>query len=141
MGGLRAESGRVFVIRVDHDADIIHYLTEFAKKNNIELAHFTAIGALKVAKLGFYDQIKHTYLEETISTPAELASCVGNISIKDEEPFVHAHSVLAGANGEVRAGHLLAGKVFAAEVHLVELKGSRIERKPDAVTGLSLWQI
>jgi predicted DNA-binding protein with PD1-like motif len=37
------------------------YLAGFAKENNISAAAFTAVGALKNGKLGFYDQKKHVY--------------------------------------------------------------------------------
>jgi predicted DNA-binding protein with PD1-like motif len=104
-------------------------------------AAFTSIGALKCAKLGFYNQEKHEYLETLLLSPQEIASCVGNISLKEGDPFVHAHAVLADLNGNAKAGHLLEGKVFAAEVHLIELIGEKIVRKNDALTGLSLWDI
>jgi predicted DNA-binding protein with PD1-like motif len=80
-------------------------------------------------------------LETPLSATQEIASCVGNISMKDGIPFVHAHAVLADQNGNIKAGHLLEGKVFAAEVHLTELIGSKLVRKNDPVTGLSLWDI
>jgi predicted DNA-binding protein with PD1-like motif len=35
---------------------------------------------------------------------------------------------------------LLEGVVFAAEVHVCELRGAKLERKYDKVTGLSLWE-
>jgi predicted DNA-binding protein with PD1-like motif len=116
-------------------------VTDVAKKNGVMTATFTAIGALKHAKLGFYDQKKHEYLETLLSAPQEIASCVGNISLKGNEPFIHAHAVLADSEGNTKAGHLLEGKVFAAEVHLVELVGEKVARKNDAVTGLSLWDM
>ena len=128
-------------MRVKHDSEMINFVTEFAEKNAIMTATFTAIGALKCAKLGFYDQEKHEYLETLLSAPQEIASCVGNISLKEGKPFVHAHAVLADRKGNTKAGHLLEGKVFAAEVHLTELVGAKIVRKNDAVTGLSLWDI
>jgi predicted DNA-binding protein with PD1-like motif len=133
--------GRNFIVRAEHDSDLIKSVTELAKKNGIATATFTAIGALKHAKLGFYDQNKHEYLETIFSTPQEIASCIGNVSTKDDDPFVHAHSVLADQNGNTNAGHLLEGKVFAAEIHLTELIGKKLERKHDSVTGLSLWEI
>ena len=129
------------LLRVEHDSDLIGFVTEFAKKNSIALASFTAIGALKSAKLGFYEQQKHEYLETELKVSLEIASCVGNVSLKDGEPFVHAHAVLADQNENVRAGHLLGGRVFAAEIHLTELLGEAVVRKPDAVTGLSLWDL
>jgi predicted DNA-binding protein with PD1-like motif len=141
MSSRKFDVGKNFMVRVKHDSDIINFVTDVAKKNGIMTATFTAIGALKYAKLGFYDQKRHEYLETLLSAPQEIASCVGNISMKGNEPFVHAHAVLADSEGNTKAGHLLEGKVFAAEVHLVELVGEKVARKNDAVTGLSLWHI
>ena len=115
------DCGRNFIVRVKHDSDIINFLTDGANKKKITAATFTAIGALKKAKLGFYDQKKHEYLENKLRAPQEIASCIGNISIREDEAFVHAHAVLADREGNTKAGHLLEGKVFAAEVHLTEL--------------------
>ena len=137
----KVEGGRIFLLRAKHDSDIIDFLTEFAKKNEIATAAFTAIGALKSAKLGFYDQEKHEYSEESLSAPQEIASCIGNISPKENKPFTHAHAVLTDQNGKTCGGHLLGGKVFAAEIHLTELEGAKLTRKNDVVTGLSLWKI
>jgi predicted DNA-binding protein with PD1-like motif len=137
----KLDVGRNFLVRAKHDSDIIKFVTELAKKNAITNATFTAIGALKNAKLGFYDQETREYLETQLSTPQEIAACVGNISTKEGDPFVHAHAVLADRNGNTNAGHLLEGKVFAAEVHLIELVGEKLVRKHDSVTGLSLWDI
>jgi predicted DNA-binding protein with PD1-like motif len=133
--------GRNFLVRVKHDSDIISFVTDVAKEKGVMTATFTAIGALKYAKLGFYDQKRHEYLETVLPAPQEIASCVGNISLKEEKPFVHAHAVLADSEGNTKAGHLLEGKVFAAEVHLSELIGQKVARKNDEVTGLFLWDI
>jgi hypothetical protein len=132
---------RNFLVRVEHNSELIQFITELAEKEKIVVATITAIGALKQARLGYYNQEKHEYQEIRIDSPHEIASCVGNISIKDGRPFVHAHAVLADKNGKTKAGHLLEGKVFAAEVNLREYKGAELERKYDKVTGLSLWEI
>jgi predicted DNA-binding protein with PD1-like motif len=141
MSCVRLDVGRNFIVRARHDSDIVEFLTELAKKNRIMVGTFWAIGALKYAKLGFYDQEAHEYLETLLSTPQEIASCTGNISMKEGEPFVHAHVVLADRDGNTKGGHLLEGRVFAAEVYLIELLGTELVRMNDAVTGLSLWDI
>ena len=141
MSSVKLDVGRNFIVRAKHGSDIIDYVTNVAKQQGIMTASFTAIGALKCAKLGFYDQEKHKYSETVLSSQQEIASCVGNISLKEGAPFVHAHAVLADLNGNTKAGHLLEGKVFAAEVHLIELIGEKIVRRNDDVTGLSLLDI
>ena len=132
---------RTFLIRADYGAELISFIGKVARENDIKVATFTAIGALKSAKLGYYDQEKHEYREISINSSCELANCLGNISLKDGQPFVHAHAVLADENGDAKAGHLVEGMVFAVEVFLQELKGSKLERQPDGVTGLALWEL
>ena len=129
------------ILRLKHDADLVQSITSFARSRGIEAASFAAIGALKRARLGYYDQKSHQYREMEIDSPHEMASCVGNVSLKDGEPFIHAHVVLADETGNTKAGHLFEGVVFAAEVHLRQLEGPRLERKYDEVTGLSLWNM
>ncbi len=133
--------GRNFLIRPEHCSDLIHSIMEFATNNQISAATFTAIGALKSAELGFYSQDEHEYFELPLPGPLEIASCVGNISLREGKPFVHAHAVLADSNCVAKGGHLIRGEVFAAEVHLTELIGRNIVRKYDSITGLSLWNL
>jgi predicted DNA-binding protein with PD1-like motif len=141
MGVFECNANTELMVRVNHDADLVRFIADLAKSNGIEAGSFTAIGALKRATLGYYDQKNHEYREIKIDSPHEMASCTGNISLKDGEPFAHVHVVLADERGNTRAGHLLEGTVFAAEVHLRQLEGPRLERKYDDITGLSLWNM
>lgn len=128
------------MVRFRQDADLIRSITELAGSKGIEAGSFTAIGALKRAKLGYYYQKNRKYREMMIESPHELVSCVGNVSLSEGKPFVHAHVVLADEKGNTKAGHLLEGIVFAAEVHLRQLEGPKLQRKLDEVTGLWLWE-
>lgn len=141
MGLFEYSASKELIVRLEHDADLVQTMTELARSRGIEAGSFTAIGALKRARLGYYDQKNHEYRELKIDSPHEMASCLGNVSLKDGEPFIHAHVVLADETGNTKAGHLLEGVVFAAEVHLRQLEGPRLERKYDEVTGLSLWNM
>lgn len=132
--------GRNFLVRAKQDSDLVQFVTELVEKERIAVGAFTAVGALRRAKLGFYDQERHEYQGIRLDFPQEIACCIGNVSIKDGRPFVHAHVVLADKNGNTKGGHLQEGIVFAAEVHLLELKGAKLERKHDEATGLSLWE-
>jgi len=132
-------AGKELIIRLEHDTDLVQSITEFARSNGVAAGSFMAVGALKRARLGYYDQESHEYRQMKVDTPHEMASCMGNVSLKDGEPFVHVHVVLADESGNTKAGHLFEGIVFAAEVHVHKLEGPRLQRKNDEVTGLSLW--
>ncbi|MCX6679164.1 MAG: DNA-binding protein [Methanothrix sp.] len=131
--------GRIFFARLDHGADIISQITNLAEENGIETGALSAIGALSRAELGYYDQLSHEYGTFSLEEPVELASCSGNISMRDGRPFVHAHAVLSDRTGRTFGGHLTSGTIFAAELYLQELSGLPLKRVPDSITGLKLW--
>src|SRR5690606_33130337 len=66
----------------------------------------------------------------------------GNLSCKNDAPFVHAHVALSREtdNGiEVLGGHLVDGGVFASEPWLACADDLGPRRDRGAATGLSLW--
>ena len=132
------EGGIIFA-RLDHGENIISQITRLAEENGIEAGALNAIGALSQAKLAYYDQISHDYGEISLEEPVELAYCFGNISLRDGQPFVHAHAVLSDRTGRTWGGHLTSGTIFAAELYLQKLSGLPLKRVPDSTTGLYLW--
>ncbi|MBN1236053.1 MAG: DNA-binding protein [Methanotrichaceae archaeon] len=125
--------------RLDHGTDIIGQISNLAAENGIETGTISAIGALSRAELGYYDQVSQEYCKIPVDQPVELASCTGNISLRDGRPFVHAHAALSDRTGRTWSGHLTCGTVFAAEVYLQELSSLPLKRVPDSITGLALW--
>jgi hypothetical protein len=132
--------GRKFLVRLAHGSELSKSITEFAKDKKIEMATFTIVGALKKAKIAYYNQQKKDYKVIELQGAHEIASCMGNISSHEKKPFIHMHAVLADEHGDAKAGHLLEGVVFAAELHVQELEGPKLERARDQTTGLALWK-
>ena len=132
-------AGRSLLARLDHGGEIIGQITDLARDRKIRAAAISAIGALTRADLGFYDQTGQEYRIRAVEGPVEVASCIGNISLLEGEPFVHAHAVLADSSGVVLAGHLVRGTIFAAEIFVQELAQADLSRAYDSQTGLKLW--
>jgi len=127
-------------VQIKTGEDLLESITQFCQENNIQAGIVLAIGALQKAKFGYYDQKEKIYLENSIEEPVEIVSCLGNISLKEGKPFVHAHISLANKEGKVFGGHLNPGcTVFACECSIIELEGKNLERKFEQITGLSLW--
>jgi predicted DNA-binding protein with PD1-like motif len=93
--------------------DVRAGLAEFAVKNHLTDARFTAIGALDAAVIGWSDRAKKAFKVVKLNEEMEVASLSGNITRdSDGNPVVHAHCVVALLrNGAVYAGHLLQGRV------------------------------
>jgi predicted DNA-binding protein with PD1-like motif len=132
-------SGRCFLCSLDHDAEIVASITNLAERLGVEVGVVSAVGALKRAEIGYYDQENHEYRAIEIDRPMEIASLIGNLSIRNGKPFLHAHATLADSEGNVKGGHLTSGTIFAAEVYLQELLGRPPVRSHDPTTDLFLW--
>jgi hypothetical protein len=119
----------------------LQWLTEFATENRIQLATLFVIGAVRKAAVAFYDQQQKVYRQINIEKNLEILSCAGNVTVKDNSPFIHCHAGFSDHEGGTFGGHLANGTiVFAAEAYFQELLGTKLVREYDPVTGLALWK-
>jgi predicted DNA-binding protein with PD1-like motif len=81
-------------------------LNEFAQKYQVKSAHYTAIGDVYSAKVGFFDYERKMFKVIPIDT-SEIASFIGNIAIFNGRPVAHTHVSVAFRDGSVKGGHLL----------------------------------
>jgi hypothetical protein len=104
---------RNFRLVFDKDDDVGAGLLEFARKNHLTNAHFSAIGAFGSAVIGWSDRPQKAFKVVRLNEEMEVAAFNGNITRNAEgEPVVHAHCVVGLLrNGAVYAGHCLEGHV------------------------------
>ena len=128
------------IFKLDKGADIVEAVTAFCKSKKIRAGSVFFIGAVKSATLSCYDQRRKKYKKIAVDRPMEIISGIGNISIKDNAPFVHAHVALSGEKGKMIGGHLCSPTVvFACEAVIIK-SGAKLVRRYDSETGLFLWQ-
>lgn len=129
------------VFRVAKGVDLAAALQSFVQEKGVRFGEIIAIGAVEKATIGYYHQASRRYETLTFEEDLEITSCLGNISLKDGQPFVHAHITLADRAGKMVGGHLMPGTiVFACEVIVHEFEGAAPVRTMDDETTLFLWQ-
>ncbi len=128
--------------RLSHGGDLLEEISNMCLKENIQLGWFEALGAVKRARLAFYNQETHEYEFFLINQPLEITKPVGDVSLKDDHPFIHAHITLSDRARKAYGGHLTPGTViFAREFRLEVFDGTGIKRDFDEATGLPLWTV
>ena len=138
----KLQPGEIILGKLTFGVDLLEELTAVCEANNIVLGRVEALGAVQKARLGFYDQQQQTYNFFEIDQELEIASLIGNISIRDGKPMVHAHATFTDAAGAAYGGHLAPGTiVFACEFAIQSLAGPEYRRGSDEETGLPLWDI
>ncbi len=132
---------RTLIGQIRHGEDLYDGMMQLVQRENISLGRIQAIGATTHAVVAYYDQTARRYNPMEFPGGMEILSCTGNISLRDEKPFVHAHIMLGDPHGKAVGGHLMPGtKVFACEVFVDEFEGEELVRSRDDTTGLFLWK-
>ena len=129
---------RGFVLVFQTGDEVAKTLLEFAKREHLTAAHFTAIGAFREVTLGWFDIEKKEYEKISIREQVEVLSLVGNVALNQGEPKIHAHVVVGKRDGTAHGGHLLQAIVRPTlEVMLFEAPAF-LSRQTDQSTGLAL---
>lgn len=129
---------RTFILVLDIGDETMTMLTTFAARHGLTAAHFTAIGAFSHVVVAYFDWETREYRRVPIDEQVEVLSLVGDISVKDGEPKVHAHVVVGKSDATAHGGHLMEGYARPTlEVVLTELP-HHLERHHDPASGLNL---
>ena len=125
------------VVLSDSD-EAMRSLAAFAQQRQLKAAQFTAIGAFSRVVVAYFDWKSKTYRNIPIDEQVEVLSLVGDVSIEDGKPKIHAHVVVGKADATAHGGHLVEGHVRPTlEIVLTETP-SHLRRRHDPVSGLSL---
>jgi predicted DNA-binding protein with PD1-like motif len=132
---------RTFALIFDTEDEVISGLKAFAAAQGLAASHFTAIGAFKDALLGYFDWEKKEYEKIPIREQVEVLSLVGDVTLKDGKPSIHAHAVVGKRDGTAHGGHLLEAHVRPTlEVILTE-SPEHLTRHFDKESGLALIRL
>jgi predicted DNA-binding protein with PD1-like motif len=113
-------------------------LLEFAEKYQVTSAHFTAIGALNGATLGWFDSRRKMYKKIRIVGQHEVIGMSGDIALYQGKPIVHTHMVVGGPDGTTSAGHVLAAYVSPTLEVMVTVDPVTMQKRFDPATDLTL---
>lgn len=137
------KSARTIVARLMPGEDILQSLQALADEHGIRSAQISLIGAIKHARLGYFDRHACEYRDFSIDEDLEVVSCVGNMSrLRNDEVVVHAHMVVADEKGNCHGGHLMKGCVVSVTIEVVIMElDADIYRDRDEATGLNLLDL
>ena len=113
-------------------------LMEFAEKYQVTSGHFTAIGALSRATLGWFDLQKKMYQKIPINEQVEVLSMIGDFALYQGKPALHTHMVVGHRDGRASGGHVIEAVVSPTLEVFVTVDPVALEKKYDPETGLTL---
>jgi uncharacterized protein len=113
-------------------------LLEFAQKYHVTSAHFTAIGAVNGATVGWFDPQRKMYKKIPIQGQHEVIGMSGDIALYLGKPVVHTHMLVGNSDGTTSGGHVLAAYVSPTLEVMVTVDPVTMQKRFDPDTDLTL---
>ena len=134
-----SEDGSAAFVSLERGEDLLDGLNRAVADLGFQAATIQVIGGLDEAKVGYFDREVKQYRE--ISTGhVEISSGLGNVSLRDDQPFIHLHLALSGPTGTTLGGHAMEGcKAFVVEAYFRKLDGPAPTRVENEDIGLRVW--
>ena len=116
-------------------------LLEVAKIEKLNSGWINGLGAISDIEIGYWDIEKKIYIKKYFDEDYELLSLIGNISLVNNESFIHTHISFSNTEFKVFGGHMFDAKVIAAAEFCIFTSNYHLHRKLNCDIGLSLWDI
>lgn len=112
---------KTFLLAFSTGDRLTDQIMAFATDHKISAAYISGIGGLSAVTLAYFEWATKEYNPIPLKEQVELVSFIGNLSMAEGKPKLHAHVVVGRSDGSTMAGHLLDAVVRpTAELVLVE---------------------
>jgi uncharacterized protein len=138
---LNQNGERMFAVIFQTGDDPLAGLNRFAAEHKLGGSSFTAIGAFSEATLGYFDWDRKDYDRIPVKQQVEVLALLGDLTLQDGKPHLHAHVVLGRRDGSACGGHLLEARVRPTLEVIVTEAPAYLRRRRDPVSGLALIDI
>ena len=129
-----------YVLSLDNHVSILEALTAFCAEKHITAGTVSGIGAISSATFRFLDPATKQYVDKTFDEQMEITNLTGNLSVKDDKPYLHLHATAGRRDYTCVGGHLLDARVNGACELVVDDYGMNdFGRRFDEETGLNLY--
>ena len=113
-------------------------IVSIAIREKIDTARVEAIGGVDKLRLAIFNRVTKKYDEYDYDEFLEVTSLIGNITLKDGKPFLHAHCNFGRKDRSVIGGHLISADVFPLLEVVITPTENKALRKFDEDLGLNV---
>ena len=130
--------GSKVLLRLDKGDEIIGTIKDFCRENRIKLASVSGIGAVSRANIGIFIQDTKEYKTKELTGSMEITSLAGNITVMNDEVYLHLHITLTDATYQAYGGHLNKAWVGATGEIIIDIIDGNVNRERNEDVGLNI---
>jgi predicted DNA-binding protein with PD1-like motif len=130
-----------YQLRFESGEQVSETLLRFLNAENIGFASMTGLGAIRFARVSYWNSATQQYETHELDEQLEVVSWVGNVTIKDEAPFVHAHISLGRQDLTLIGGHFNDAVVHPTLEIWLRPEADEVQRVLDQTCGLYVMDL
>ncbi|MCM1989809.1 PPC domain-containing DNA-binding protein [Oceanirhabdus seepicola] len=132
----------LIVLRLETGDKIMESIMKCCCDAHVNCAKISGIGAGEEFHLAVYRKNKKGYKRKRFKGEHEIIDLNGNITLKDNKPYIHIHISMANEDMKLYGGHLEEGTITAtAEIFINIIDEEKINRKYDDLVNIYLMDI
>jgi predicted DNA-binding protein with PD1-like motif len=128
-------------VRLDSGEHVQPGLVELLKREGVGYASVTGLGAVRWVRLAYWNAVSREYEPHEVEEQVEVVSLVGNVTLRDEEPFLHLHISLGRHDLSMFGGHFLDAIAHPNFEVWIQREAGPVHRRVEAASGLALMDL
>ena len=116
-------------------------LLDFLTRERIGYATLTGLGAVRGATISYWDAFSQKYETHHWDEQMEVVSLIGNVTLRDNAPFIHAHAGFGRRNFSMVGGHVNELAVHPTLEVWLRPEATPVRRELDESCGLYVMQL
>ena len=130
--------GDKIVLRLEKGEEVIESIKKVCEEQKIIAGSISGLGATNHVVVGLFKPNEKKYYSTTHEYDFEITNITGNISVMNDEVYLHIHGTFANLEGRCIGGHLNKAIISATAEIIIDRVNGYIGRKFDENIGLNL---
>ena len=136
-----AQFGDRYQVRLESGEHVQAALVPWLAEQGIGYAAVSGLGAVRQITLSYWNADTRRYETHERAEQMEVVSLVGNVTLKDNAPFLHLHIALGRRDLSLIGGHFNDAIVHPTLEIWLRPEAEAVRRVPDEASGLSLMDL
>lgn len=132
--------GSTIIARLDKGEEILEQLEIISKKENINLASVSALGATNDITVGVFRTEEKKYYANSFKGDMEIVSLTGTVSTMNGQYYAHLHMSAGDTEGKVFGGHLNRAVISATCEMVITVIDGAVDREFNETVGLNTFR-
>ena len=125
------------IVRIDKGEEVVDCLKTICKKLDIKLGSIIGIGSTDKVTIGLLNTKTKKYQSKEFTGDHEITLLVGNITMMNEEVYLHLHITICNIEHKAIGGHLTSAIISATFEGIIDIIEGQITREYNDDVGLN----